>query len=73
MTVTATDSFGISSTITVTIKVTNVDESPELTGPAATDYLENGTGRVATYTAVDPELADIVWEVERSRLSRIQD
>ena len=28
VTVTATDSFGISSTITVTIKVTNVDEPP---------------------------------------------
>ena len=27
------------------------------------DYPENGTGPVATYTAVDPEGADIVWSV----------
>ena len=31
---TATDSLGVSSTITVTIKVTNVDEMPELEGEA---------------------------------------
>ena len=63
VTVTATDSFTASSTITVTIKVTNVDETPELTGDAPADYGENGTGPVATYTAVDPEKADIVWTV----------
>ena len=27
------------------------------------EYAENGTGPVATYTAVDPEGADIVWSV----------
>ena len=30
---------------------------------AAIQYPENGTGPVATYTAVDPEEAEIVWEL----------
>ena len=64
VTVTATDSFGISSTIMVTIKVANVDEPPDLTGPVTADYRENGTSPVATYTAVDPEGAEIVWELD---------
>ena len=61
--VTATDSYGSSATTMVTIMVTNEDEDPELTGEAPEDYAENGTGPVATYTAVDPEDADIVWSV----------
>ena len=63
VTVTATDSYGLAATTMVTITVTNVDEAPELTGEAPEDYPENGTGPVATYTAVDPEGADIVWSV----------
>ena len=63
VTVTATDSYGLSATTMVTIMVTNDDEAPELTGEAPADYAENGTGPVATYTAVDPEGADIVWSV----------
>ena len=61
--VTATDSYGLSASTMVTIMVTNEDEDPELTGEAPEDYAENGTGPVATYTAVDPEDADIVWSV----------
>ena len=63
VTVTATDSYGLSATTMVAIMVTNVDEAPELTGEAPEDYAENGDGPVATYTAVDPEGADIVWSV----------
>ena len=55
VTVTATDSYGLSATITVTIMVTNVDEAPELSGPDTASYAENGTGPVATYTATDDE------------------
>ena len=61
VTVTATDSFGASSTITVTIKVTNVDEMPELVGEAPEQYAENGTGAVATFRATDPEGKSITW------------
>ena len=55
VTVTATDSYGLSATITVTIMVTNLEEDPELSGPDTASYAENGTGPVATYTATDDE------------------
>ena len=71
VTVTATDSFGISSTITVTIKVTNVDEAPVIsvgglvvTGPSSIDYAEDRTGMVATYSAAGPDAARATWSLE---------
>ena len=55
VTVKATDSYGLSATITVTIMVTNLVENPQVTGPATASYDENGMGPVATYTATDDE------------------
>ena len=62
VTVTATDSDGLSASIDVTITVTDVDEAPEIiagglaiTGPASVSYAENGTDPVATYTLAGPE------------------
>jgi len=66
VTVTATDSLGLSTTINVTIEVNDVDEAPELEGDSSAMYLENGTGPVATYTATDPEEMDIVWSLTGS-------
>ena len=63
ITVTAEDSLGASSTITVTIKVTNVDEMPDLEGEAPGEYAENGTRPLVTFTAVDPEGESIVWSL----------
>ena len=63
VTVTAEDSLNDSSTITVTIKVTNVDEMPDLEGDAPEKYAENGTRPVATFTAIDPEGESIVWSL----------
>ena len=54
VTLTAEDSFAASASIMVTIMVTDVDEAPVMTGDAAIEYPENGTGPVATYTAADP-------------------
>ena len=51
-------------TITVTINVTDANEPPVLSGSAAVDYAENGTGPVSTYTAVDPEGATIEWSLK---------
>ena len=48
-------------TITVTINVTDVNEPPVVTGTTTTEYVENGTVSVATYTAVDPESDNISW------------
>ena len=62
--VTATDSLGVSSTITVTINVGDVDEMPDLEGEAPSKYAENGTAPVATFTATDPEGASIVWMLD---------
>ena len=65
VTVMAEDSFEAYDTIMVAIMVTDMDELPDVTGDATTDYAENGTGAVATYTAVDPELTDIVsWSLD---------
>ena len=64
VTVVASDSGGLSDFIDVTITVTDVDEAPVITGDAASDYAENGTGPVATYTATDPESATITWTLE---------
>ena len=55
VTVMAEDSFGASSSIDVTIEVNPIDEAPDVSGAEATEYPENGTGAVATYTAMDPE------------------
>ena len=47
----------------VTVTVTGVDEAPDVTGQASNEYVENATSTVATYTAVDPEGAEIVWSL----------
>ena len=52
------------NTVDVTVTVTNVNETPEISGPTASDYAENGTGPVATYTATDPEGEAIAWSLE---------
>ena len=63
VTVTARDPEGLSSSVDVTIEVTDVDEGPEISGPDSEMYAENGTGPVATYTAVDPEGKAVTWSV----------
>ena len=55
VTVTATDSYQESATITVTIKVANTEEDPEVSGDATANYPENGTGLVKSYRATDDE------------------
>ena len=63
VTVTATDWANTSNTISVTIDVTDVDETPVVTGRSTVDYAENGTGPVATYAANDPEEAAVTWSL----------
>ncbi len=64
VTVMAEDPLGTSASIPVTIMVTDVDEMPDVTGDEMHDYAENGTGPVATYTAMDPEGAMVMWSLE---------
>ena len=59
--VTATDSGGLSDSITVNITVTDVNEAPTVSGSTAVRYAENGAAAVAAYTAADPEGATVTW------------
>ena len=62
VTVIATDSFGASSSIPVTITVTGENEGPEISGDNSIEYPEGEMRSVATFTATDPEDAgDIAW------------
>ena len=63
VTVRATDPDGLFASINVTINVMGVDEVPDVTGDATKDYVENGTGSVATYRATDPEGGTIYWSL----------
>ena len=70
VTVTATDPSGLSATVNVTIKVTDVDEQPEImvgglavSGRSSVEYAENATGMVATYTASGPNAAMAMWSL----------
>ena len=65
VTLRATDSFGLSASIAVTINVTDLNEGPAVTGPSEMDYAENGTGAAAVFRATDPENAGaIAWSLE---------
>ena len=48
----------------VKVTVTGVDDAPTVSGPSSEDYVENGKGPVATFTAEDPEGATpITWSL----------
>ena len=72
VTVTATDPSGLSATVNVTIKITDVPEPPVITvggglaisGMISVDYAENGTDAVATYTASGPDASMATWSLE---------
>ena len=63
MTVTARDLEGLSSSVDVTIKVTDVDEAPEISGSSSEMFPENGDGVVAVFTAEDPEKKSVTWSM----------
>ena len=58
------DASNATATIAVAIHIIDVDEAPKVAGPETVNYAENSTGRVARFTASDPEGATpIVWSV----------
>ncbi len=68
VTVEAVDREGLRSTLDVTIKVTDEDESPKImqgklavAGPPLKSYTSGGTGDVATYTAVGVSSDGATW------------
>ena len=71
VTVKATDPDGASASIDVTIKVTNVDEAPEIergglaiSGMSSVSYAENRTDAVAEYTLAGPMKDRARWALE---------
>ena len=64
VTVTARDLEGLSSSVDVTIMVTDVNDAPEISGPSSEMHPENDDGVVAVFTAVDPEMKSVMWSVE---------
>ena len=50
----ATDPDNLSASIDVTITINDVNEAPGVTGNAAINYVENGTGLVSRFTAAGP-------------------
>ena len=61
VTVNASDG-SLTDMLAVTVTVTGVDEPPEITGDSSIDFVENGTGTVASYSARDPEGEPVTWE-----------
>ena len=61
--VTATDPSGAAASILVFIGVINENEPAQITGTSAIDFAENGTARVASFTARDPERRSIRWSL----------
>ena len=48
----------------VMVMVSNVDDAPAVSGPSSVNFVENGTGPVATLTATDPEgVTPIIWSL----------
>ena len=62
VTVQASDGVNTVS-LEVTVTVTDENETPVVTGNPLIDYPENGADPVATYTADDPENAQITWSL----------
>ena len=60
----AKDPFGLSDTTMVTIMVMNVNEAPDFEADDPDNYAEKGMDPVATFTATDPEGADVEWSLE---------
>ena len=61
LTVTATDPGGLADTVSVTVTVEDVDETPEVSGPSSLEFDEGtSTGTsLATYTSTNPDLTGI--------------
>ena len=59
--VTATDPSAEFDTITVTIKVISVDDTPGVSGPTSRYYKENDIVAVGSYAATNPGNETIVW------------
>ena len=63
LTLTATDPSGASASIVVVITVTDEDDPATISASSSYSYMENGTGPVANFTAVDADGDAIEWSL----------
>ena len=60
----ASDVDQMAATVIVTVTVSDVNEPAEITGDALINFVENGTGSVADYSANDPEQKEqVTWSL----------
>ena len=71
VTLTATDDYGETADLELTIKITDVNDAPEImagglgiSGMARVDYAEDRRDAVATYRASGPDAAQARWTLE---------
>ena len=71
VTVIATDSYGASASIAVTVMLVDKDEEPvimlgglAISGTTSQNYAENDTATIARFTARDPEGQAITWSLK---------
>ena len=50
--------------LAVTVRITNVNEAPVITGPETVDWNENRAGTITTYRATDPEGVAVTWSLQ---------
>ena len=61
---TVEDPGGLTDTIEVEIEITDVNETPVVTGNDDLEFQENRTGNIARYSASDPERESFFWSVD---------
>ena len=59
----STSDGNFTGTLDVVVTVTDVNETPAVSGREEVEYVENGTDPVAGYSADDPENDDITWSL----------
>ncbi len=60
----ASDVDQMAATVTATVTVSDMNEPSEITGDASINFVENGTGSVADYSANDPEQQEqVTWSL----------
>ena len=66
---------GPASEMDVRVRLVDVDEPPEISGPSSVSFVEGGSGEVASFGAVDPEGKSVSWRPvegpDRSRFSLV--
>ena len=59
-----TQTLELTGRLAVTVRITNVNEAPVITGPETVDWNENRAGTIATYRATDPEGVAVTWSLQ---------